>query len=208
VIVVRSAESVLAVTRLPSERSARPVTPPIGLGLLELRVRGSDRGLGLVQRGERLVGLALADRLLGGERLEALHLDLRELAARLLLLQRGARLVDREHVRRRIDDEEHLAGGDGGAFVVQALLEDAGHARADLDLARALGLADRLERDGKALRGDADRAHGKRRGRGAGGGRLVLAAGGQREGGGRDQDAKQAGGLHGIAYYTYLPEGI
>jgi len=30
VIVVRSAESFAAVTRLPSERSARPVMPPMG----------------------------------------------------------------------------------------------------------------------------------------------------------------------------------
>ena len=45
------------------------------------------------------------------------------------------------------------AGRDRRALVVEALLEDAGDARADLDLARALGLADGLQRDRHRVRG-------------------------------------------------------
>ena len=185
----------------------------VELRLLELRVGRGDRGFGLARGRPRLVELALADRLLGGEGLEALRLELGEAAARALLHERRAGLLRSEVVGRRIDDEEDFACRHSRALVVEALLEDSRDARADLDLARALGLADRLERDRHALRLGADRGHGER-GRGGGGrwggaAALVLAAGCEQQrarddGGG----ARRDGGLHGIAYYTYLPERI
>ena len=70
VSVVSSAVSVFAVTRLPSERSARPVMPQIGA----VTRRVGEVELGFVELAPRAEAIAAVDWLCGGERLVELAL--------------------------------------------------------------------------------------------------------------------------------------
>src|SRR5258705_101571 len=77
--------------------------------------------------------------------LRALEVALRKLVLGDFLRKRGALLLQVDFERRALDAEQRCAGGDGVAFAVELLLEDAGDARAPLHLARAFAAADRLE---------------------------------------------------------------
>ena len=108
-------------------------------------------GGGEVGRRRGVVGFLLPDRLALGERLQprclAISLRLLRLRARDVGVRRG----DLRLILACIDDEQRLTGLDGRAFLEQPLLDDAGHARAHLDVLRALRLPDVFERDGKRL---------------------------------------------------------
>jgi len=114
-------------------------------------------------------------------------LALRELLPRALLRQGRPGLRNGKHERCTIDAEERLSRRDLRAFVVQALLENAGDARSDLDLARAFRLADGFEHQRHALQrhaldGDRERGCcGRRRLRVAGAVALPAAGDGEKQ---------------------------
>jgi hypothetical protein len=166
--------------------------------------------------GQGLVQLALRHGLLFGEGLQALVFRFRELALHAFLLERRARLLHGQFIRRGVDLEERLSRRHGGAFLEEALLEDAVHARADLHLARAFRLPHRLDRDRHLLlRHLHDRDRHRRRRRALClrlGARLLLRAARGRDGYENGWRAKRAVDSSwclrngGIGYYTYVPE--
>ncbi|HSS26480.1 MAG TPA: hypothetical protein VLL50_00860 [Usitatibacter sp.] len=193
---VRGDEAPLGALRAPGDARDRRRDFRIGeveLGFLQLGLRSRDGSRGGASRRDRGVVVALRDGLLLREGLEALGVGLGQVAFHALLLQRRFRPVHRELERGGVDQEEELARLDGSALFVGALLDDAGHPRADLHVARALGLADRLQRDRHALLRDLHGGDGERAvlrgGRGLGG-FVVLVAGGH--GKGKQEDGEAA----------------
>ena len=135
----------------------------VQLRLGQLRLRGLDAGARKLGVGGRVVGVLLSDRMALGERLQArgLALGLREqrLRARELGFGRGGLRLERA----RIDDEERLSRRDARAFLIEPLVEDAGHAGADLDFLRPRRLPDVLVTDRKRPGLHRQRRDGRRR---------------------------------------------
>ena len=140
--------------RTPGNAADRRFDVRIGkieLSLGESRLRALDCRGGLLERRKCVVVFALADRFARGERFQAPGFALGLLLACAFLRERRVCLCDGNLVRRAVDHEQHGARVHGRTFGVQALLDNSGDARADLDLARALRPADGLECDRHAL---------------------------------------------------------
>ena len=99
-----------------------------------------------------------------GERLGAREVGVRDVERGLIALQRGRCAVDLRLERLRVHPEQHLARLDHGAFGVDALVEEAGHPRRDVDRLRALRLRDEHRGDRHVARGDRERGRLRRAG--------------------------------------------
>ena len=114
----------------------------VELLLRHLRLRGEHRGARRVELALRLVEVSLRQGALLGERLHALEIRRRRGVARLLREQLALRRLELRLERLRIDLEQHLPLLDQLALLVGDLVEEAGNARHDVHLLRALGLRD------------------------------------------------------------------
>ena len=195
VSVVSRLASVFAVTRLPSDCSDRPVMPAMG-AVTRVYERLSSASLSFASAeaieaaacfavATRRVEVALRDRLLPREGLEALGVGFGELVAHALLQQRGPGVLHGELVGRRVDQEERLAG------LHRARLPRTGASRGCRSPGRGSAPrasprpGPRFQRDGDVLRVHLHR--GDRQGRGApapgvsGAGGLLPGAGGKQQ---------------------------
>ena len=139
-------------TSVPSDTAARLVMPLIGastrvyvkieLRLVDARVRAFHFGFRDLLGRSRVVELLLAHALGFEHRLQPRHVALRLLEPRLGDAEIGFGARERDLERRGIDREQRLAVLDRRAFPVIALQQDAGHARAHFDFAKARGLTD------------------------------------------------------------------
>ncbi len=167
-------QATLGTLGAPRDAGNRRRDPRVGeveLGLLHLGAGDLDRGLGELQRRCGIVVVLARNRPLLRQRPKAVGLAAGLRGARLFLRELRLGLGERQLERLGVDLEERLSGTDRRAFVVEPLLQDAGHARPDLDLFRAFRLADGLEAYRHVLRRDVHHVH--RRGRRGAAGRAA-----------------------------------
>ena len=157
----------------------------IELGLAYAGVALLDRGFGELPCRCRVFVLLATYGAIGHQRLEP-----RFLTPPLLDLRGGLRelrpcLRERNFVRRAIDFEQRRAFFHRVSLAVELFLQDAGNARAHLDLLGAFDLTDDVEPDRNALGldlGDVHRHRGRRGGRCARRGIVLAACGDERDG--------------------------
>ena len=167
---------------------------PLEVGLGRLHLRGAR-----LARRHRVVELGLAHGALGGERREALHVEVGLGEGGLAGGQGRLGLGERRDVLLVVDGEEQLPLLDRRAFRVVDGLEVALDARPDLDVLEAAQLRHQLEVERRVLRGHRDHRD-LRRWRG--GGSLLLGAGREGEAGeqgqGRGGAEREKGAAHGL----------
>ena len=129
----------------PGNRRLDPGVAEVEARIGEIGARGLDLGLGHLLRGSRVVVIFLACGLDFEQRLQACAVAFRLRKLRLGAGERGLGSRSGHFKGRGIDGEHRLPLRDRRAFAIVAFQDDARHARAHLDLARACRLADVFE---------------------------------------------------------------